>query len=70
MMENMTNHEKYKQELLSNPEMQAKYLLAKEKVHLEMMLETLKEQVRESKSRKTILGQITKISNRISGIHL
>ena len=70
MIEEKTNHEKYRDELLSTPELQTKYNLAREKAKLEMMLETLRSQVVEEKSRKAILSQITKISNRISQLYL
>jgi hypothetical protein len=64
------NHEKFSNELLSDPEIRAKYILAREKVKLEMMLENLKTQVIEKRSQKTILGQITRISNSITQIYL
>ena len=70
MIDENTNHEKYRDELLLNPEYKAKYILSREKIKLEMMLETLRTQVIEEKSRKSILGQITKISNRVSQIYL
>ena len=70
MIDENTNHEKYRDELLSNPEYKANYLLSREKTKFEMMLETLRVQVIEEKSRKSILGQITKISNRISQVYL
>ncbi|OGU15454.1 MAG: hypothetical protein A2X61_07755 [Ignavibacteria bacterium GWB2_35_12] len=70
MKENKTNHEKFRDELLSNTEIKEKYLIAREKIKLEMMLETLKYQIIEEKSRKSILSQITKISNRVSQIYL
>lgn len=70
MNEEKTNHENFRDELLKNPELKAKYFLAREKIKLEMMLETLRNQVIEEKSRKTILGQISKITNRISQFYL
>jgi len=70
MVNEITNHEKYKSELLSDPESRAKYILSREKIKLEMMLENLKIQVIENRSQKAILGQITRISNRISQIYL
>lgn len=65
-----TNHEIYRDELLADPELKAKYFLSREKIKLEMLLETLRMQVMEDKSRRTILGQITKISNRVSQFYL
>ncbi|MFC2131749.1 hypothetical protein ACFLSQ_09970 [Bacteroidota bacterium] len=70
MKEIKTNHEKFKDELLSNPEMKAKYLLSRERIKLEMMLENLRQQVIQEKNRKVILGQITKISNRVAQFYL
>jgi hypothetical protein len=70
MIYERTNYEKYRDELLSNPEYKARYVLAREKIKLEMMLETLRLQIIEEKSRKSILSQITKITNRVSRIYL
>jgi hypothetical protein len=65
-----TNFDKYKEDLLSNPENINKYNIAREKIKLEMMLETLRTQVIEDRNRSAILGQITKISNRVENIFI
>lgn len=70
MVDERTNHEKYRDELLLNPELKAKFILSRERIKLEMMLETLRLQVIEEKSRKSILGQITKITKRVTQIYL
>ncbi|MBM2814965.1 MAG: hypothetical protein HW421_1727 [Ignavibacteria bacterium] len=70
MVKENTNYEIYRDELLSNSEFRAKYLLARERIKLEMMLENLRFQVIEEKSRKSILCQITKISNRVAQFYL
>jgi hypothetical protein len=70
MTNEKTNHQIFRDELLKDPDMKAKYVLAREKVKLEMMLENLRNQVIEEKSRKAILTQITKISKHISAIYL
>jgi len=63
-----TNYEAYRDELLSNPEIKAKYDIEREKIKFEMMIETLREQVIRESSRKTILSQITKIYKEVSRI--
>jgi hypothetical protein len=70
MTDNRTNYEKLRDDILTEPELKAKYILSKERIKLEMMLETLRLQVMEDKSRKSILSQITKISNRVAQITL
>jgi hypothetical protein len=69
-MSTKTNFDKYKEDLLSNPENINKYNIAREKIKLEMMLETLRTQVIEDRNRSAILGQITKISNRVEHIFI
>ncbi len=63
-----TNYESYRDELLSNPEIKAKYDVEREKKKFEMMIETLRDQVIRESSRKTILSQITKIYKEVSKI--
>ena len=63
-----TNYEVYRDELLSNPEIKAKYDIEREKIKVDMMFETLREQVIKESSRKTILSQITKIYHEVSRV--
>jgi len=70
MEKNSNLYEEYRDKLLATPEAKAKYLIAKERVKLEMMLETLRTQIIEEKERKTILRQLSKISLRVSQMYL
>ena len=68
-MENTkTNYKQYHDQLLSNEEVKSQYDTVREKIKIEMMLETLKEQVLHDGGRKAILSQITKINNAFARI--
>jgi hypothetical protein len=65
-----TNYETLKEELLQDPVMQAKYILAKEKLNLELMLDSVKQSLTEGKQLNVIMRRINKMSNYINKIAL
>lgn len=65
-----TEYEKYKEQLLDEPEMKLKYLLAKEKINLELMVDSIDEAVEKQSSNKTIQRRISKLRKHISALSL
>ncbi len=63
-----TLHERYLAKQLENPEFRAKYALAREKVRLEMMLETLRGHIEMQVDRKTLLSDVRKISRHLQKV--
>ena len=55
-------HEQYLAKQLENPEFRARYALTREKVHLETMLETLREHIEMQVDKRTLLSDVRKIS--------
>lgn len=64
----MTLHKKYLARQLEDPEFRARYALAREKVRLEMMLETLREHIEMQVDRKTLLSDVRKISKHLQKV--
>ena len=65
-----TRYEKYFDEQMKNPEFRAHYILAREKAHLEMMLDEFKESIRENPDKTKILRGVNKIRKHVSQIGL
>lgn len=66
-MENIeTNYDKYRAQLLKEPENIEKYNLARERVKIDMMLEVLREQIIEEVEKPKLLRQISKIRKNIA----
>jgi len=66
-MENIeTNYDKYRAQLLKEPENMEKYNLARERVKIDMMLEVLREQIIEEVEKPKLLRQISKIRKNIA----
>ncbi len=65
-----TNYEKYRDKMLENPEFRAKYILAKEKHRLELMVDSVKESIIQKKDEKIILRNLNKLSRHIGNIAL
>ena len=63
-----TRHEQYLAKQLEDPEFRARYALAREKVRLEMMLETLREHIEMQVDRKTLLSDVRKISKHLQKV--
>jgi hypothetical protein len=65
-----TNHEIYRDELLNDPDLKAKYDKEMEKFKLELLLEKLRSQVIADRSKKTLIGQINKIVKTLNQIYM
>lgn len=65
-----TEFEKYREKLLEEPEMKLKYLLAKEKINLELMLDSINEAVEKQSSYSTIHRRLAKLRKHISALSL
>ncbi len=65
-----TNYEKYRNELLKNPEFQVKYYLAKEKLNIELMLDSIDEAITQKSSILTMKRRVSKLRNYISTLNL
>ncbi|MBM2813745.1 MAG: hypothetical protein HW421_507 [Ignavibacteria bacterium] len=65
-----TNYEKLRDNKMKDPEFRVKYLFAKEKLDLELMLDSIKESVNQKKSPNTIIRRINKLSRHIHNINL
>ncbi len=65
-----TNFEKYKEEKLKNPEFFAKYLLAKEKLNIELLIDSVKEGLELEKEPKIIKRRLNKLSKYVSQLSL
>jgi hypothetical protein len=65
-----TNYEEYRDKELENPEFRAKYILAKEKLQLELMVDTVKESILQKKDEKIIIRNLNRLSRYIGRIAL
>ncbi|MBI5325084.1 MAG: hypothetical protein HZB41_07420 [Ignavibacteriae bacterium] len=65
-----TNYEEYRNKEQENTEFREKYLFAKEKLHLELMVETVKESILKKKDEKIIMRNLNKLSRYIGRIAL
>ena len=65
-----TEYEKYRDQMLENPEFKAKYLLAKEKLNLEMLLDSIAQAVDNKSSYQTMKRRISKLRKHIASLGL
>ena len=65
-----TEYEKYREELLDSPEMKLKYLLATEKLNLELMIDSIDEAVEKQSSYQTIHRRIAKLRKHVAALSL
>lgn len=62
--------ETYRDKQLETPEFKLKYMLAKEKLNLELMLDSIDEAVEKQNSSRTIKQRISKMRKYISSLNL
>ena len=62
--------ETYRDEQLEPPEFKLKYMLAKEKLNLELMLDSINEAVEKQNSNRTIKQRISKMRKYIATLNL
>ncbi len=66
----LTEYEKYREQLLDNPEMKVKYFLAKEKLNLDLIIDSIDEAVEKQSSYQTIQRRVTKLRKHIASLSL
>lgn len=65
-----TNYEIYRDEMLKDPDFRVKYLLAKEKLNLELMIDSIDEAVAKSSSSQTMKRRISKLRRYVASLSL
>lgn len=65
-----TNYEKYRDEKMSKPEFQVKYAFAKEKLNLELMIDSIKESLEQEKETKIIKRRLNKLARYVTQLSL
>lgn len=65
-----TNYEEYRDKQLENPEFRLKYLLAKEKLNLEFLLDSINDAVEKQSSPQTLKRRIIKMRKHIVALSL
>ncbi len=65
-----TNYEEYRDKQLENPEFRFKYLLAKEKLNLELLLDSINDAVEKQSSTQTLKRRIIKMRKHIVALSL
>jgi hypothetical protein len=64
------NYQEYLDKQLKDPEFAALYALSKEKIHLEIFLEKLKENIQQEADKRLIIRNLNKITKYIRQIAL
>jgi hypothetical protein len=65
-----SDYEEYKNKQLENPDFRVKYLLAKEKLNLELMVDSINDAIIKRSSQLTLKRRINKLKNHISAMSL
>ena len=65
-----TNFEKYRNEMMQNPEFKAYYVLAKEKLNMELMLDSIEDAIDKNQSQLTMKRRVSKLKKYIAAISL
>ncbi|HPI19522.1 MAG TPA: hypothetical protein PKY56_04060 [Candidatus Kapabacteria bacterium] len=65
-----TNYEEYRDKQLENPEFRLKYLLAKEKLNLELLLDSINDAVEKQSSPQTLKRRIIKMRKHIVALSI
>ena len=65
-----TNYETLRDEKLKDPEFRARYFFAKEKLDLELMIDSIKEGVRLHKPSTVLIRRINKLSKHVSNLNM
>lgn len=65
-----TNYEELFENKMLDPEFRVQYLLAKEKLDMEMMIESIKESISSNKSSSTIMRRVNALSKHIHNISI
>ncbi|MFH1050114.1 MAG: hypothetical protein V1779_04180 [bacterium] len=65
-----TNYEKYRDEKMSKPEFQVKYAFAKEKLNLELLIDSIKDSLEQEKEPKIIKQRLNKLARYVTQLSL
>jgi len=65
-----TNFEKYRNEMMQNTEFKAYYVLAKEKLNMELMLDAIEDAIDKNQSQLTMKRRVSKLKKYIAAISL
>ncbi len=65
-----TNFEKYRNEMMQNPEFKAYYVLAKEKLNMELMLDSIEDAIDKKQSQLTVKRRVNKLKKYVAAISL
>jgi polyhydroxyalkanoate synthesis regulator phasin len=65
-----TEYEIYRDELLKNPEFKIKYLLAKEKLNIELIIDSIDEAINKKSSLQTMKRRISKLRKHVAAMNL
>lgn len=65
-----TNFEKYRNEMMENPEFRAYYVLAKEKLNMELMIDSIEDAIDNNQSQLTMKRRVSKLKKYIAAISL
>ncbi len=65
-----TNFEKYRNGLMENPEFRAYYVLAKEKLNMELMIDSIEDAIDKNQSQLTMKRRVSKLKKYIAAISL
>ncbi len=60
-----TNYEELFEEKMQNPEFQIKYIFAKEKLEIELLIDSIKESIKLNKPATTTMKRINKLEKHI-----
>jgi hypothetical protein len=63
-----TEYEKYREKQLQNPEFKAKYYLAKEKLKIDFLIDSIDEAISNQNSLTTIKRRTAKLRKHIAGL--
>lgn len=66
----MTEYEKSRAELMLDPEFRVKYLFAKEKLDLELMIDDIENGIKNHKSELSLTRRVNKLRKHISALEL
>jgi hypothetical protein len=64
------DYDEYRNKLLENPEFKIKYLYAKEKLNIELMIDSIDEGIEKNRSPLALKRRVNKLRNHIAALSL
>ncbi len=65
-----TNYEQYRNEMMQDPEFKAKYYLAKEKLNIELMIDSIEDAIDKNESQLTMKRRVAKLKKHVATLSL